>query len=418
VALPTSGTYFGTQLIPFYTPQVPQGNPGLATQLLLPKNFHNPYSQQWNFGIQREFTNKIVGEIRYVGNHTVGNFQEANGNPDLAPLVNAGFSNLIPSGLTPCTDTTAPGFGFANCNKSNLTQYGNTAWSKYNALQTELRIGGWRGLSATVSYTYSRTFDNTSEIFSTVAGGNTTSFPQNPFNGDQPERGPAGIDFPHVAGVTMVYELPFYHAQKGLTGHLLGGWQINTTYRYTTGQPYTTIQDHNSGSLCDPTSTFSGSQDACRPILSNASAPLASVGQCTDATAADCGIVDFVTGAPTTRSAVHWIYNDPVAAAFFGTPFAGAGRNILRGQPISTANAGVFKNFKINEKLKLQFQAQAFNVMNVQFRGVPDPTLDNVGSGSFQSTKFNNNGGATFAGSTVYDGIARRRLLFGLKLIF
>ena len=415
--LPTTGTYFGTQLVPFYTPQVPQGNPGFATQLLLPKNFHNPYSEQWNLGIQREFTSKIVGEIRYVGNHTVGNFQEANGNPDLAPLVAAGFQNLIPAGMTPCADATAPGFGFANCNKSLLVQYGNTAWSKYNGLQTELRIGGWHGLSATASYTYSRTFDNTSEIFSTIAGGNTVSYPQSPFNSDRGERGPSGIDFPHVVGVTMVYEVPFFHAEKGIAGRLLGGWQINTTYRYSTGQPYTTIESHDPGSLCDPSTTFSQSHDACRPILANNGAPLGTVGQCTDATAADCGLVDFVTGNPTTRSAVHWIYNDPVAAAFFGTPFAGAGRNILRGQPISTANLGVFKNFKITERVTAQFQAQAYNVMNVQFRGVPDPLLNDAGS-SFQNTNFNNNGGATFAGSTVADGIARRRLLFGMKLIF
>jgi hypothetical protein len=124
--------------------------------------------------------------------------------------------------------------------------------------------------------------------------------------------------------------------------------------------------------------------------------------------------VDFATGDPTTLSAVHWLHNDPISAAFLGTPFAGAGRNLLRGQPISTANLGVFKNMKINEKVNLQFQAQAFNVMNVQFLGVPDPRIDNVGS--FQTTTFNNNGGLSVNGVT--DGIARRRLLFGLKLIF
>lgn len=417
--LPTSGTYFGTQLVPFLSPQVPETDPGFADQLLLPSNFHNPYSQQWNLGVQHEFTSKIVGEVRYVGNHTIGNFQEANGNPFVQSLVDAGFQNLLPAGVTPCTDPTAPGFGYANCKRGNVLQYLNTAWSKYNALQTELRIGGWHGLSATASYTYSRTFDNASEIFSTLAGGSTTSYPQNPFNGGGPEFGPSAIDFTHVAGVTMVYELPFYHGQQGLAGRLLGGWQINTTYRYSTGQPYTTIQSHDQNSLCDTSTTFSSNTDACRPILSSASAPLGSVGQCTDAGAADCGIVDFVTGAPTTRGAVHWIYNDPTAAEFFGTPFAGAGRNILRGQPISTANAAVFKNFKIRERVNLQFQAQAFNIMNVQFRGVPDPLLNDAGpNGSFQNTNFNNNGGGTTAGSTVYDGIARRRLLFGLKLIF
>jgi hypothetical protein len=57
-------------------------------------------------------------------------------------------------------------------------------------------------------------------------------------------------------------------------------------------------------------------------------------------------------------------------------------------------------------------------VFNTQFRGVPDPVLDHVTRGSFQNTDFNSNGGLTFAGNNVTDGIGRRRLLFGMKLIF
>ena len=78
----------------------------------------------------------------------------------------------------------------------------------------------------------------------------------------------------------------------------------------------------------------------------------------------------------------------------------------------------MYKDIKISEKFKLQLQAQAFNIMNVQFRGVPDPVLNHVVSGSFQNTEFNNNGGLAFAGNLTTDGIARRRLLFGLKLLF
>src|SRR5260370_37696978 len=155
---------------------------------------------------------------------------------------------------------------------------------------------------------------------------------------------------------------------------------MGSTYRYNVGQPYTTIQFHNSGSLCDHSSTMSGTYDACRPILSNAAAPLSSTGICTNPTASDCGISDFLTGAVTTMGAVHWIYNDPNAATFFGTPFAGAGRNILRGQPISTANLSFYKDTKVSERLTLQFQATAFNLLNTQFRGVPDPVLDDAGA--------------------------------------
>jgi hypothetical protein len=395
--------------------------------LLVDSHFHNPYSEQWNIGIQRSINNKIVAEVRYVGNHTIGNFQTLNGNPFLDPLVNGTpqtfgktFQNVVPAGLTPCSDPNAPGFGYVDCNRSNLIRYGNTAWSKYNGLQTELRIGGWRGLTATASYTFSHTIDNSSEIFSTAAGGNTSSFGQNPFNTDRGERGNAGIDFPHVAGVTFIYAFPFYKNQQGFVGRVLGGWEFNSTYRYTTGQPYTTVESFNSHSLCDPTSTFNSSRDACRPILANPSAPINTAGRftCIDATAANCTFTDFATGDPTTLSAVHWVYNDPNAAIVYGTPFAGAGRNTLRGQPISTSNLAVFKNINLTERVKMQFQAQAFNWMNVQFRGVPDPRLNHISSGSFQNTNFNANGGLSFAGNLTTDGIARRRLLFGLKLIF
>jgi hypothetical protein len=117
----------------------------------------------------------------------------------------------------------------------------------------------------------------------------------------------------------------------------------------------------------------------------------------------------------TPINGAHWIQNDPTAAKFLGSPFLGARRNLYRGQPISTANLAFFKNAKLTEKLTLQFQALAFNVMNVQFRGVPIGDINNPG---FGSTEFNNNGGSTFAGNITYDGISQRHLLFGAKLIF
>jgi hypothetical protein len=61
------------------------------------------------------------------------------------------------------------------------------------------------------------------------------------------------------------------------------------------------------------------------------------------------------------------------------------GRNTLRGTPISTANFAVFKNIKITEGVTAQFQAQAYNIMNTQFRGVPDPVLDDVATGRFRT---------------------------------
>ena len=124
VGIPSAGA-FGTQIIPALAPLAAGGDPGFASQIQVPNNFRNPYTEQWNFGIQHSFTPKVVAEVRYVGNHAVAQFQELNGNPALQPLIDAGFSNLIPAGLTPCTDPNAPGgaagLGYANCNFTNVS---------------------------------------------------------------------------------------------------------------------------------------------------------------------------------------------------------------------------------------------------------------------------------------------------------
>lgn len=437
-----AGATNGTAIAAGLAPSVPfGGDPGATSITTVAPNFHNPYTEQWSFGIQHAFTSKVVGEVRYVGNHTVGNFQFVNFNPDLAPLVNAGFSNLIPAGMTPCNDPNAPGFGFAHCNESLVNGYNNGGWSKYNGLQTELRIAQWHNLSATASYTWSHTIDNTSEIFSTLGGGNTLSYSQNPFDNNVGERGNAGIDFPNVFGITLIYESPFFRTQKGVAGHLLGGWQLDTTYRFTSGQPYTVIQNQPpNGSFCDPSQTMSSSTDGCRPILSNASLPLNSVGMYCDGTVATCidannnplafGTLAQLDGciysdvpgstpcAATPIAGAHWILNDPTAATILGTPFAGVGRNTLRGQPLTPVNLSITKDTNIGENLKFEFRATAYNLFNTQFLGAPDPVLQDVVSGSFTSVAFNSNAGATFAGSTIADGIARRRLVFSGKLIF
>jgi outer membrane receptor protein involved in Fe transport len=429
--LPNVPTLDGADISAALFPLAPKGNPGFATELQFGPNFRNPYSQQWNLGIQRQIGGKMAAEIRYVGNHDIGNFQEINGNPDLLPLTNNGFGNLIPAGETSCTTPGAPGstgtdqfrnpVGYANCNLSRVIQYGNTAYSIYHGMQSQLRLQNWHGFTGQASYTFSKTIDNTSEAFSTN-GGTVFALAQNPFDISNAERAVSNYDFPHVFGLLWVYDLPFKSQQRGLLGRLMGGWQINGTYRYTSGQPWTVEQNAGQG-LCDPTNFTGGAFDACRPILHSASAPFNSVGKCTNPGAADCGLVSVNNGGPIASSQAHWIINNVNAAKFFGSPFLGVGRNTERGQPINTVNMAVFKNTKVTERLTIQFQAEAFNLLNHQWLGIPIQNVNNAantvnGVNQFGSLAFNGNGGDTFAGNTVTDGIGRRRLLFGAKLIF
>jgi len=45
----------------------------------------------------------------------------------------------------------------------------------------------------------------------------------------------SGLDFPKTASLYVIYELPFYKGQHGFLGKLLGGYQTNTTWRYSSG---------------------------------------------------------------------------------------------------------------------------------------------------------------------------------------
>jgi outer membrane receptor protein involved in Fe transport len=434
--LPNVGTVTGINVAAALFPLAPKGNPGFATELKLGNNFHNPYSQQWNLGLERQIAGKMAAEVRYVGNHTIGNFQEINGNPDILALQNAGFGNFVPAGLTPCTTPGAPGatgtdefgnpVGYANCNFSKVIQYTNTGYSFYNGLQTQFRLQDWHGFTGELSYTWSKTIDNASEAFSSNSGlGTVFDLAQNPFDISRAERGNSAYDFPNLFNALWVYDIPYRRSQVGLVGHLLGGWEINGTYRYTSGQPWTPLENVGTG-LCDPTNfTSSPSFDTCRPFLGNSGAAFGTVGECTNASAPDCGIVSLNNNmAATSLSQVHFILNNLTAEHFFGTPFSPLGRDTARGQPISTVNMGVFKNVRLTERVMFQFQAEAFNLFNHQWLGIPFATSVDAAASSvdgvskFGSLLFNSNAGDDFAGNSATDGVAQRRLQFGGKIIF
>jgi hypothetical protein len=433
--LPTSG-FLGSNVQAAHLSDIPLGvNPGVRNNTRVANNFKEPYTQEWTLGVQQEITSKMVFEVRYVGNHVVGNFQTVNANPALNGLVANGFSSFIPSGVAPCTTAGAPGIsgGRVDCNFRNVRNRENTAWSNYNGLQSEFRINSWHGLTGAGSFTFSKTQDNSSEIFSTAAGGNSVAGGQNPFNVSAAEKGLSGLDFPKTASFYLIYELPFYKSQHGFLGKLLGGYQTNTTWRYSTGQLWTPITFPGANTSCQNSfdNTYFGFS-TCRPFLGSASAPVDSVGICLNPAAADCGLsnyYDFTLNGVTTpvsKSAVHWIYNDDNAAAFFKTPYGNVGRNPgVRGQAVSAVNMSLFKTTKISERLSLRLEAQAYNLFNHMFRGVPDPLIDDnniANGGAFGNNFFNSSGGSGVEGggytNFVLNGLGRRRLILGGKITF
>src|SRR5262249_38418101 len=218
---------------------LPRGsNPAFRNQTRVSNDFHNPYTQTYSLGIQREIGSKAVVESRYVGSHTVGEFQTINGNP----LITGIPTSLLPAGVAPCADKNAPGSGRLNCNFSLLRVRNNGAWGIYNGLENRLELRNIAGFSAGLNYTYSKALDNASEVFASARGGTNTVISQNPFDPNIRERGVSAFSFPNVFSAYWTYATPWFNSQQGALGRLLGGWEINGLWRYQSGEPFSVVQ--------------------------------------------------------------------------------------------------------------------------------------------------------------------------------
>jgi outer membrane receptor protein involved in Fe transport len=386
IGLPATGAT-GADVQAAYLSLIPRGgNPGSRLQTRVTNDFHNPYTEQWSLGIEHQIGSKVAVESRYVGNHTIGNFNTINGNPVITGIPAA----LLPAGVTACTTAGAAGLGRPDCRFGNLRVRANGSWSEYHGLQNRIDVKDLHGMTAGVEYTYSRAIDNVSEIFAST-GGISTPIAQNPFDPNLGERGLSAQSFPNVFTTYWIYDSPFYKSQQGLLGHVLGGWQWGGTFQYQTGAPISPFQDVVN-SACDTSfgNNFIG-VDACRPIAGNPSAPFDSVGRYTSAT----NFINVSTGAVTTPSAVRFIVNNSFADTNLcaGNPFACTiSRNTFHAQNRNNLNMSLQKTSNISERVKLQLRADMFNVFNRQFLGTPGLDINNkneANGGSFGTANLN-----------------------------
>jgi outer membrane receptor protein involved in Fe transport len=422
-------------------------NPLYLTQTKVAPNFHSPYSEQFSLGIQRQVNRSNVFEVRYVGTQGVGLFQNVNDNFFTRPLVQGldfgsgytfpSFSNLLPAGtgFQVCTnDTTTPFVDESACNgrqkrQAGITVRDNGAHSTYHSMQS--RYSGRflkNALSLNASYTWSKTIDNASEIFAFADIGSANS--QNPFDRGRAERSLSNLHRKHAFSASFIYDVPFFKEQRGPLGHLLGGWQINGVQVSTSGNPFTPFENTNGSYGLGNTYLTSGD----RPFIGNPKAPRNSVA----ISGLDLTILSSLyPGAPTVAPSstvfynltlrnqtgiwqtvspndVRYIINAPGSAKIFGTPFGSMPRNFERGPGINQLNMSVFKTTKVGERLKVQFQASAFNVLNHPQPGygvnaagyLPSITLENAG---VKGTGFNDFGDIS---------LARRVVQFGLRFIY
>ncbi|HEY1741600.1 MAG TPA: carboxypeptidase-like regulatory domain-containing protein [Granulicella sp.] len=350
-AKPPAPTIPASGIIPFSNSYSPQFR-GDRIQL--------PEVDQWNLTLQQQFSSNFTMEIAYVGNHA----------QRIYPGETYGFdfnAPTLPTSPSQLGNTSArrPYFNKFNgiyqgaatiCCSNGLTSAAPTANSNYHSLQTKLDKRFSNGLQFNANYTWSKAMNYA----------NDEAFANYP----QISHGRGDTNRTNVFVMSGVYALPFGRNQmfashvSRLVDYGIGGWTLSGTTTWESGRPFTpTYGECGADEDLDNNFGGPGVTSDCRP----------------DGSARDLvrtvGALDPATHSRQYFTPVAALTANGASAGAFTRPAFGTignvGRNSLTGPNDYYADMSLIKDIPITQRVKGQFQFQAFNVFNHAALDIP-----------------------------------------------
>lgn len=320
---------------PFVTVQnVSVDNPGaslttgtaapLTITTLNPK-LKQPVAWNWNFTFQRELPLNSTLSVAYVGHRGYHGWAVYDINQVPAGTLQANPGVNI--------NQLRPYKGFAAIQEEE-----SVVNSMYNGLQITWNRRFTAGSMFGVSYTFSKSMDNSSNYRDIVPDTYNTS---NLW-------GPSEYDERHIAIINYSYELPFFKSWKNLTGRMLGGWTINGAAQFQTGTPcgIGASNDYAGVSSTDLGSFGCGSEGQFW-VLSGS--PQISGG----------------FAGPTGNASSPKYFTANVTQPTAGTFNLQSGvRDSVYGPGFQDWNLMLFKKFAINERNNFEFRCEAYDFIN------------------------------------------------------
>jgi hypothetical protein len=402
----------------------------LLTTLLQPaSNLQMPYTQQWNLTIQRRLPWNLAVDVGYTGNRGIGGpfFDSANDAifPFVSPslLVDVGGGNFKPVVFDrACTDFSDPICVVRNAdNTINVNASGslrsfsalnstatlankgiviidgvphgyisisqprtqerrpdpkfsrnvnlqNFGWSYYHALNLKVAKRLSKGLSFTMTYSFSKAIDTGSEATFT---GVDTNAPAGKKGGAAASlRGLSGFHAPHRFVANYSYLLPVLRNRNDWIGTVFGGWKLTGGTTFQSGNPFTVVAgyDINGDGLGGDRPRVADLGVLGRSIdngrqLSGSTNPLDTGSQSQLPGSA------FIPSNAATINANDRIYLP--GSANDGT----LGRNTFFTHGLNYTDIGGAKAFKIRENVSFELRMELYNVMNRVTFGVPSRTI-------------------------------------------
>lgn len=303
-----------------------------------------PRMLTYSLRLERQFANHWMTGLAYVGNKG----SQLNSGRAENPAV------YIPGAST--VGNTQQRRVYPNYGPISRTESSDR--STYHSLQWNLEKRFSHGFSILTNYVWSKTLETTRS--------------QDPFDLVTRERSIHGDDIPHNFKFSNIWEVP----RAPLTGaadKILNGWQLNAVVVWQSGFPF--------GVSSGRDNSLRGGTDRAN-FVGGDSAQLS-------------------YDRPHAEMIQQWFDTSKFAFNPIGT-FGNSGRNILRGPRYFNTDFGLLKVTRVNERVGLQFRAEAFNVFNsVNFR------LPN-----------NNRSSAQFGQITQVVADSQRIIQIGLKVLF
>ena len=215
-----------------------------------------PYVQQWNLNVEHQFNTDTSLRVGYLGSHGI-NLSSVTEDANLAPSVTMPDGRLFfPEGGIK-----------ANPSFQRIRDHNFDAQSFYHGLITQLRKRWSNGFQGQLSYSFSKSIDDSSAFFSVTEAANTMLLP---INGNvRFNRGLSEHDVRHYVTAYGTWDLPA--PRTTVLQPLLGGWQVGAIATYASGLPFsarlgydaartlTSSPDNRSGQRPDLAPGFSGS---------------------------------------------------------------------------------------------------------------------------------------------------------------
>jgi len=311
------------------------------------RNLKTPFVWSWNLNLQHAFTPTLSLEVAYVANHGTNL---------------TGVRDINQEALGSDDQTTRP-FNAQFPYLSNIFQMGNFYKSNYNGLQSTLTARNYHGLSMVMGYSYAHSLDDVGANWDFGAG---YGLPQDSNNVAR-EYANSDFDIRHRLTLSLTYAIP----GKSGFGQVLEGWEINSIATLQSGQPWGVI---DLGSDIAGFGNLPVSPPQSTPIRWNF------FGKASDFTAGPTPIPFFAGGDPNMPAACITDAGAAGAASLaafgcfvkgnsvlvppaFGT-LGTMGRNIFRDSGFRTLDFAIAKNWHLGERMKAQFRAEFFNVLN------------------------------------------------------